>query len=471
MPYSDLREFIAQLEQEKEIVRVKAEVDVRYEMGAICRNVLSQGGVERNPALLFEKPKGFCIPVAAGLLDSRPRYYLATGIPRENFWQTFMEKLGSPVPPRIIKEGACKQNVLIGKDADLSKFPIPTWNEKDGGPYITQGVTIIKNPETGVRNVGMYRLMVHDNQSLGILAAQYRQINEFSRQVHRLGKAFPVVISIGMDPAITAASIVALPPDTDELNLAGAFRGEPVDLIRCETIPLEVPATAEIVIEGEIRPGDLRPEGPFGEYTGYYGEKMSRPVISVKAITHRRNPIFQACYQGRPPNCDMVTQVLSHEAQIMARVYPTGLRKIRMCTGSAMYMAIASVRKEYAGQERNIACSILGTPSGKWIKTLIMIDDDLDPDNWTDVEWALGTRFQPAEDLMVLPGMTGIVLDPSILEGEKRANASRTSKLVIDATKPIHRAYPEECRPKPEMMEKVLAEWDKYGIPLRKRSS
>ena len=465
MPYADLREFIGRLEREGEIVRVKAEVDIKYEIGAICRHVLKQGGVEKNLALLFEKPKGHSIPIAAGLLDSRSRYYLATDIARENFWQEFRKKIDNPVLPRMVKEGPCKENVLLRKDADLFKFPIPTWNEKDGGPYITQGTTIIKNPETGVRNVGMYRLMVHDSQNIGILAAQYRQINEFARIVHKRGEALPVAVSIGQDPTITASAIVALPPDTDEFCLAGAMRGEPVDLVKCETIPLEVPATAEIVIEGEIRPGHMREEGPFGEYTGYYGEKMLRPVISIKAITHRNNPIYQACYQGRPPNCDMVTQVLSHEAEIMGKVHPLGLKKIRICPGSAMYVAIAAIHKEFAGQERNIACAILGTPSGKWIKTLIMIDDDLDPDNWTDVEWALGTRFQPIEDTLILQGMAGIVLDPSISQEEKRVNASRTSKLIIDATKPLHRPYAEECRPKPEVMKEVIANWAKYGIP------
>src|SRR4030042_701809 len=192
---------------------------------------------------------------------------------------------------------------------------------------------------------------------------------------------------------------------------------------------------------------------------------MLRPVISVKAITQRNNPIYQACYQGRPPNCDMVTQVLSHEAEIMGAVYPLGVKKIRMCPGSAMYVAIAAIHKEFAGQERNIACAILGTPSGKWIKTLIMIDDDLDPDNWTEVEWALGTRFQPVEDALILHGMTGIVLDPSISGEEKKVNASRTSKLIIDATKPLHRSYAEECLPKPEVMKEVLSNWEKYGIP------
>jgi UbiD family decarboxylase len=134
-----------------------------------------------------------------------------------------------------------------------------------------------------------------------------------------------------------------------------------------------------------------------------------------------------------------------------------------------MFMAIASIHKEYAGQERNIACAILGTPSGKWIKTLIMIDEDLDPDNWTDVEWALGTRFQPVDDALIMHGMTGIVLDPSIESVDKRANASRTSKLVIDATKPVHRSYAEEVRPRPDVMEKVIVNWDTYGIPLSKK--
>ena len=465
MPFADVREFIDRLEKEREITRVKVEVDIKYEVGAICRHVLNKGGVDKNQALFFEKPKGHSIPIAAGLLDSRKRYYIATETNPDNFYEVFTRKLEHPITPRLVKDGPCKQNVVSGKDVDLFKFPIPTWNEKDGGPYITQGTTIIQNPETGVQNVGMYRIMVHDEKHVGILAAQYRQINQFASVLHKKGEAYPVAISIGQDPAITAAAIVALPPNIDEFGLAGGIRGEPVDLVKCETIPVEVPATAEIVIEGEIQPGDLKEEGPFGEFTGYYGPRMPRPVISIKAITYRNNPIFQACYEGRAPNCDSVTQVLTHEAQIMARVQPLGLRKLHMCVGS-FFTAIASVHKDYAGQERNIASAILGTPSGKWIKTIILVDEDIDPDNWREVEFALGTRFQPVEDLLILPGMTGIVLDPSISVEDPKVGASRTSKVIIDATKPIHRPYAEECRPKPDVLERVLANWEKYGIPL-----
>lgn len=463
MAYADLREFIKRLEKEGEITKVKAEVDIKYEIGAICRRNLKH----KNQALFFEKPKGYSVPIAAGLLDSRSRYYLAMETNQENFCQEFLKRSERSIPPRLVKDGPCKENIILGKDVDLFKIPIPTWNEKDGGPYITLGTTTVKDPDTGVRNIGVYRHMVHNGQSIGILAAQYRQIAQFAKKVHNRGEALPVAISIGQDPVITASAIVALPPGKDELGLAGALRGEPVDLVKCETVPLEVPATAEIIIEGEIRPGDMREEGTFGEFPGYYGgERIPRPVISIKAITHRKEPIYECCYEGRPPTCDSVTQILTHEAQIMGIAQPLGLKKIRMCVGSAMFMAIASIHKEFAGQERGVATAILGTPSGKWIKTLILVDEDIDPDNWTDVEWALGTRFQPAEDVIILQGMAGFVLDPSVNREETKVGHARTSKMIIDATKPVHRPYAEECRPKPDVMEKVIANWDKYGIPL-----
>ena len=463
MPYPDLRGFVEKLEKEGEITKVKTEVDIKYEVGAICRWNLNH----KNQALFFEKPIGYSIPIAAGLLDSRSRYYLAMETNRENFCHEFLKRAEQSIPPRLVKNGPCKENILLGKDADLFKFPIPTWNDKDGGPYITLGIAIVKDPDTGVRNMGVYRHMVHDGQNIGILAPQHRQLAQFAKKLHERGQTLPVAISIGQDPVVTASAIVALPPGKDELGLAGALRGEPVDLVKCETIPLEVPATAEIIIEGEIQPGNMREEGIFGEFPGYYtGERMPRPVISIKAITHRNNPIFECCYEGRPPTCDSVTQILTHEAQIMGLVQPFGLRKIRMCVGSAMFMAIASIRKEFAGQERSIAVAILGTPSGNWIKTLIMVDEDIDPDNWTDVEWALGTRFQPGEDTLILQGMAGRVLDPSISREDAKVGHARTSKMIIDATRPVHRPYAEECKPKPDIMEKVIANWDKFGIPL-----
>lgn len=356
---------------------------------------------------------------------------------------------------------------MMGDEVNLLQFPIPIWNEKDGGPFITAASVLAKDPDTGARNAGRYRVHVHDEKSTGIYAAAVRQITQWCKKVHARGQSLPVAIVLGPDPAVSLAAIVAFPPGVDELAMAGAIRGEPVDVVPCETVPLEVPATSEIVIEGEIRPGDLKPEGPFGEFPGYYGEVLDRPVIRVKAITHRNAPIFEASCEGKPPSGSSTTQLVPHEAEIMGRVTALGLKKIKFCVGSAMFMAIAALDKQYAGHERAIAMAILSTPSGRFIKTLILVDDDIDPENWTQVEWALGTRFQPRQDVVILDDLPGIFLDPSLLPEEKELwpLGGRTSKIILDATKPIHRPYAEECLPKRDVMRMVEANWEKYGIP------
>jgi UbiD family decarboxylase len=399
------------LEQEKEIIRVKTEVDIKYEMGAVCRHVLNAGGVEKNKALFFEKPKGYSIPVAAGLLDSRNRYYLATGTTRENFWREFLKMTENPIPPRIVKDGPCRENILVGKDVDLFKFPIPTWNEKDGGPYITLGAAIMKDPETGIRNVGLYRLMVHDGQNIGILSAQYRQPYLLALKAAKRGEALPVAITIGQDPSVLTSAIAALPVGTDELGLAGAMRGEPVDLVRCETIPLEVPATSEIILEGELRLDDMREEGPFGEFTGYYGERMPRPVISIKAITHRDNPIYEGCYQGRPA-------IMTHWGM---------------------------------------------THVGKWS---IVVDKDIDIFDPFQVMWAMGTRVQPHRDIIITSDRDpGTNLDPSIPPEIRPYPITRSSRIGIDATVEFKGFdYPPLINYSPELMKKIEGRWEEYGI-------
>jgi UbiD family decarboxylase len=467
MTYFDLREFLTKLEAEDELARVKAEVNPQYELGAVCRKALDSGGVERNKALFFESPKGYDIPIACNILDSRPRYFMALDIKPEEIVAEYSRRTAKPVPPRLVKDGPCKEKVLIGDEVDLFMFPIPTWNEKDGGPFITTPTVIAKDPDTGRRNVGRYRMQVHDGKSTGIYAASYREIGQWMKKCHDRNEALPVAIAIGTDPIVSLCAVALFPPGVDELAMAGALRGEPVEVVQCETVPLEVPSTAEIVLEGEIRPGDMKVEGPFGEFPGYYGERGERPFIRIKAITHRSSPIFEATYEGRPPTGSSTTQGLFHEIEIMRLIRGQGLKKIRMSVGSAMFMAIASIEKHYAGQERMLALDILSTPSGRFIKTLILVDKDIDPDNWTQVEWALGTRFQPRQDLTIIDDIIGIYLDPSLLPEEKKTwpQGGRTSKVIIDATKPIHRDYPEECLPKKDIMALVEANWSKYGIP------
>ncbi|MCH7477843.1 MAG: UbiD family decarboxylase [SAR324 cluster bacterium] len=300
MPYRDLRAFLERLEREGEVLRVEEEVDLMYEVGAVCRLALDRGGVEKNRALYFSRPKGHTHPLVVNLLSTRKRYCLALECNPDEVHREWIRRTEKPIEPRIVKEGPCKEVVHVGEEANLFQLPIPFWNELDGGRYITFHSHISKDPETGVRNAGMYRAMVHDERTLGILAAPYRHIRHHFEKAHASGKSLPVAIVIGMDPSIYAATVATFPFGVDELAMAGALRGEPVEMVPCETIPLEVPATAEIVIEGEIPPGVLRDEGPFGEFTGYYGDRAPRPVIQVKAITHRKDFIFEGSYEGLP---------------------------------------------------------------------------------------------------------------------------------------------------------------------------
>ncbi len=460
---NDLREFLKRLQAEGELARIPVEVDVKYEIGAVTRKALDVGGVEGNKALLFEKPKGFNIPIALNIVSNRKRYFMAIDTTPENFHKEWIERIKRPLDPKIINDGPCKENIRLDNQANLFDFPIPIWNEKDGGHYITSPCVISKDPETGVRNVGVYRIMVHDRRTTGILMNPYRHVRLHQEKAGAKGERFPVAIAIGVDPSIWVAAVAPFAEGVDELAMAGALRGKPVELVKCETIPLEVPATAEIVLEGEILPDVLKEEGPFGEYPGYYGERGRRHVIEIKAITHRNNPVYQASYVGRPPHEDNTMRSLSHEAEILSQCPHQPIRKIRCAEGGCGgYFVIASINKTFEGQAKMVALSILGTmPPGRFIKTLIIVDEDIDPFNWTQVEWAMSTRYQAERGVEIIRDITGPSLDPS---KQEKASPPKCSKLIIDATKPVRGPFPDMVYPKKDMMEKVEREWAKYAI-------
>lgn len=458
----DLRAFLKRLEREGELSRVAVEVDVDYELGAVTRRALDLGGVEGNKALFFERPKGYDIPVAVNMVGNRKRFCMALDVEPEKFHGEWLERIRKPLEPRIVQDGPCKENVHRGDRVNLFDFPIPLWNEKDGGHYITAPCVISKDPETGVRNVGVYRMMVHDRRSTGILMAPFRHVRMHQEKARAKGERFPVAIAIGVDPSIWIAAVSPFPHGVDELSMAGALRGAPVEVVRCETIPLEVPATAEIVLEGEILPDVFKEEGPFGEYPGYYGPKGMRHVIELKAITHRDRPIYQASFVGRPPHEDNTMRSLSHEAEILSQCRHQPIRRIRVAEGGCGgYLVIASIKKTFEGQGKTVAMSILGaTPPGRWIKTLIMVDDDVDPFNWTQVEWAISTRCQPERDVQIIKNIAGSELDPV----RPMKGSILASKVVLDATAPLSGDFPEMVNPKRDVMEKVEREWDRYGI-------
>lgn len=462
MAYSDLRTFLKVLEDQGELVKVSVGVDVKYEMGAVTRKAHDMGGSEENKALLFEKPKGYNIPIAVNIVGNRKRYCMAVDMTPENFHEQWIERIRKPIEPKMVNEGPCKENIRLDNRVNLFDFPIPIWNEKDGGHYITAPCLITKDPETGVRNVGVYRMMVHDERTTGILMGPYRHIRMHQEKGRVKGERLPVAVALGVDPSIWIASVAPFPHGVDELAMAGALRGEPVELVKCETIPLEVPATAEIVLEGEILPDVLKEEGPFGEYPGYYGERAKRQVIEFKAISFRNNPVYHASYVGRPPHEDNLMRSLSQEAEILTQCRHQPIRKIHVAEGGCGgFVVVASIRKEFEGQGKTVALSILGTiPAGRWIKILIIVDEDIDPYNMTQVQWAMSIRFQPERDVEIIKDITGPGLDPS----RPNPESVEQSKLIIDATRPVKGPFPEMVYPKKDVMERVIKEWEKYGI-------
>lgn len=465
MPYYDLREFLETIEKKGQLARVRRPVKLQHEISAVCRRALDLAGMEKNKALLFENVDGSSIPVLANLLSTRSRYALAMETQVEQIHERFMAAATRPIKPVLVKDGPSQEVVKTGEEVDLFQLPIPTWFELDPAPYITACCQITKDPETGTGNIGIYRAMVHDRNHLGILAAPYRHLAIQCRKAHERNQSFPVAICLGPDPTIYMAAQAPLPFGQDEMALAGALRGEPVEMVKCLTIDLEVPATAEVILEGEMLPGMMMEEGPFGELTGYYGgPRALRPAITIKAITHRRNPIFHATLQGRPPNESSIISLIPNEVEVLRNVRLPGLRTIHITEGSASFVAVASIHKLYEGYGKVMAAAILSTEPGRLIKTLIVVDEDIDPFDRHLIDWALATRFQPAEDAVILKGVPGVTLDPSMAAQEREQNTNRTSKIIIDATRPLRPDFPQEASVAPAVMNRVVENWPNYGI-------
>jgi UbiD family decarboxylase len=459
VPVQDLRSFLQLLEDEGELARISSPVALDQEIGAVCLRSLRAGG----PGLLFERPEGKDAPLAVDLLASRRRYALALGVEPDRLAAEWNRRTKDPLSPVLVEGGACQQNVSVGDRVDLTELPVPVWNALDGGPYLTLGCHISKDPDSGIRNVGIYRNQIHDRNTLGILVEPYGHLrHQWSK---RPNEPFPVAIVLGADPVIPMAAVAPVPYGRDELAVAGALRGKPVELVRCVTVPLEVPAAAEIVIEGEILLDDPREEGPFGEFTGYYGgHRAARPIIRVKAITHRDRPILHAVYEGTPPSGSAIIVAVPREAELLRQVSLPGVKRAHMTRGGGGALhVVLSVDKPYEGFGKYVGLAVLGTTAGRGIKQVIVVDDDIDPADPIQVEWAIATRVQPGRDIEILSELPGIILDPSLPRGGQRPPL--TSKMIIDATRYDAKDFAPVCLPATDMMTRVERDWARYGIP------
>ncbi|MDX8125698.1 4-hydroxy-3-polyprenylbenzoate decarboxylase [Methylomonas sp. OY6] len=427
MKYRDLRDFIAQLEKQGELKRIKQDVDPVLEMTVICDRVLKQGG----PALLFENPKGSNIAVLGNLFGTPKRVAMGMGAKDVSELRGIGELLAylkEPEPPKgmkdalekfpvfkqvlnmapkIVSSAPCQEVIRVGDEVDLSVYPIQTCWPEDAAPLITWPLVITKGPNKDRQNLGIYRQQVIGKNKVIMrwLAHRGGALDFKEWQQAHPGKPFPVAVALGADPATILASVTPVPDSLSEYAFAGLLRGSKTEVVKCLSNDLQVPASAEIVLEGFIYPGETAPEGPYGDHTGYYNEVDEFPVFTIERITQRQVPIYHSTYTGRPPDEPAILGVALNEVfvPILQKQFPEIVDFYLPPEGCSYRMAVISMKKQYAGHAKRV---MLGTWSYlrqfMYTKFVIVVDDDVDVRNWQDVIWAITTRMDPARDLTIL---------------------------------------------------------------------
>lgn len=434
MAFDDPREFLARLEEEGDLVRISTPVEPRFEIAAYIRKTSDQQG----PALLFEKVKGHDMPVVGGLFATRRRVLGALGYKPDEVFERFLEATDRPLDPVRVEEGPCQEVVLLGEEVDLTRLPIPTYCLQDGGAFITHGVEITRDAETGVKNAGIYRMQLKGRNRLGIFSNVHQHCGLQFSMAERRGEPLEIAVALGVDPVVMLATQVKAPYGVNELAVAGGLRGEPVRVVKCRTVNLEVPATSEIVIEGRLLPNYREEEGPFGEFSGYYGPGAKRPVMEVSAVTHRRSPIFHAGLTGMPMTENHFLKQLPNEVTVYRELkakFPEVKAVHYPASGCSEYACYISMTPRYKGQARNVILAALG--SAKRPKLVVVVEEDVDIYDDVKVLWAICTRVQPDRDVMIVPSVGSAPLDPSTPE------PGLSAVMGIDATRPFGQPYAE----------------------------
>lgn len=450
-PYRDLREYMALLERSGELHRIRAEVDWDLELGAITRRVCNR----RGPALLFENIKGYQNSLCRRLFTNGPgtreRVNLALGLPKETPYKEMVrvlkERWSKPLDSVLVKDGPVKEHVVRGSEIDLFQLPVPRWHYRDGGRYaVTSAATVTRDPETGELNVGVYRGMLSTRNTIPMLLAKSQGWGVHLAKYQERGEEMPMAVVIGEDPAIfMCAAAPLIHPGCSEYEYAGALKQRPVELIRCETSDLLVPAHAEIVLEGKMSadPRTFEPEGPFSEYTGYMaGETAPRHTFRVECVTYRSDPVFMGCITSRSPGRHSESEAFTC-ATFSAVAWSWLEQGVPNVTGVWSPVARENLRvqikKIYRGQARQVANALWGSRIGNYAaKHLFVVDDDIDIFDDAAMEWALAFRVNAAMgDIVLFPGSIGSLLDPSVPLRErdaKKFGQGKWTRVLVDAT-------------------------------------
>jgi 4-hydroxy-3-polyprenylbenzoate decarboxylase len=483
MAYDDLREFIRALETQGELKRVALEVDPHLEITEFADRSVKRGG----PALLFERPKGSNVPVLVNAFASRKRMEIALQVESvDEIAERITELLQMRAPegllgklkmlpkladlgsafPKIVSSGPCKE-VIRPDGFSLDEFPILHCWPDDGGRFITLPMVFSKNPDTGKRNCGCYRLQVFDGTTTGMHWQTHKQGAEHYRRLRAAGtvKKMDVAVAIGADPATMYSAILPLPPDLDEMMIAGFIRQKPVEMVKCETVDIEVPANSEMVLEGYVELGELRREGPFGDHTGFYSLADDYPVFHITCITHRKNPIYATTIVGPPPMEDFyMGRAIERIFLPLMRLQLPEVRDIAMpAEGIFHNLILVSIRKSYPGHARKVMHAIWGLGQAMFSKCIVVVDEDVDVQDFSEVAWKALNNIDPERDIQFVMGPVD-----SLDHASRLANYG--SKMGVDAT----RKWPEEgfTRPWPDVIKmsaavraRVDALWKTAGLP------
>jgi len=490
MKYKDLRDFINQLESQGELIRIKQEVDPNLEITEIADRTLRAEG----PALLFENPKNSNYPLLANLFGTPKRVAMGMGeddVAALREVGKLLAYLKEPEPPKgmkdawekmpifkqvlnmspkVVSKAPCQQNVIEKNNIDLAELPIQTCWPGDAGPLITWALVVTKGPHKERQNMGIYRQQVIGKNRVIMrwLAHRGGALDFREWQQENPGEPFPVAVALGADPATILGAVTPVPDSISEYAFAGLLRGSKTELVKCQSNDLQVPASAEFVLEGFIYPDDVAAEGPFGDHTGYYNEVDNFPVFSIERITHRDNPIYHSTYTGRPPDEPAVLGVALNEVfvPILQKQFPEIVDFYLPPEGCSYRLAVVSMKKQYAGHAKRIMLGVWSfLRQFMYTKFVIVVDDDVNVRDWKDVIWAMTTRMDPGRDTTIIDNTPIDYLDfASPVSG-------LGSKMGMDATNKwpgeTHREWGEPITMAEDVKQHVDRIWDDLGIPLK----
>jgi 2,5-furandicarboxylate decarboxylase 1 len=445
----DLRSFIAQIESEdpEEIARVTKPISPRYEITALLTQLEKS---KRFPLLFCEKVNGSNAPVVINVQASRKLMAFALECRPDELAAAFSARQNRPIPPVELSAASVHEVLRLGDEVDLTQVPLLTHYDVNAAPYITAGIVVAADPDTGVRNTSYNRLMLAGKRELRIFMAVGRHLWTLHNKAERRGEPLPIAIIIGVHPLFSLGAQAFTPSTDDEYAVIGGMMGEALRVVKAKTVPIVIPADAEMVIEGRILPHIRREEGPFGEFTGHAVSKDERQVVEVTAITHRKNYIFQDVHAGYTEH--KLMGAVPREAALIKAVRQTVPTVKNVCmpvSGNCRFHAYISIAKRTPGQAKNAICAAFA--SDMLLKHVIIVDDDIDVFDEEQVLWAVSNRFQADRGLVVIPNAQGSELDPSAGPGGINA------KMGLDATKPLS-GFAPELRVPDEIMKKIMLE-------------